>query len=492
MKTPLPLSQLAVRQPARRPLSLRSRMILIYTLLIAAGFGGLAWLVGDQISQAARDDLVAAQQSQTELLARSLSEHVEHFLAGEEARADLEGRLYAYAEQLQRHITLVDTNGSVLIDSQGESEEGQSKGDKALHAAAITAALAGNTSAATGPDAAGRATVYAVAPVMDEGRVLGAIQTTLPLDAAAPLVRKRWGTLALGVSLLGLLAIATTWLLAASLTRPLEAMRNAAMRLAAGDLNQRLPVVRLDEIGQVATAFNTMAEQVRTMVEEQQAFAANASHELRTPLTTIRLRSEALRHEPLDSELARQYIGEIDDEATRLSGLVEDLILLARLDAGRAVRGRDEIDVARLVRGLIRESEALPEAQGTTLQLIVPTGLPALTASLNHVRVLLRNLLSNALAYTPSGGAVTCTLQSDGQQLLITVADSGQGVTAADLPHVTERFFRVDKSHTRSGKGSGLGLTLVQSIVNCYGGRMEISSPGLGLGTTVRVWWPFS
>jgi signal transduction histidine kinase len=333
--------------------------------------------------------------------------------------------------------------------------------------------------------------LYAAAPILHDESVMGVLQMARPVIAAEAAVRQRWWTLASGAVLLVLLSGGVSLLLASSLTRPLETLRTGALRLAAGDLAQRLPETRQDEIGQVTTAFNYMAEQVQTMVEEQRAFAANASHELRTPLTAIRLRSEALRTDHLDDTLARQYIAEIDDEATRMSGLVEDLILLARLDAGRGVRGSEEIDAARMARGILREIEQLPEAQGIQLNLIAPANLPILTASLNHLRVLLRNLLSNALAYTPTGGTITCALKEEAGFLLISVTDTGQGIAPGDLPHVTERFYRGDKAHTRAVKGSGLGLALVQSIVTCYDGRLEITSPGLGQGTTVRIWWPY-
>jgi signal transduction histidine kinase len=105
--------------------------------------------------------------------------------------------------------------------------------------------------------------------------------------------------------------------------------------------------------------------------------------------------------------------------------------------------------------------------------------------------VLLRNLLSNALAYTSPAGTVTWRLEVEDAYLKITVADTGQGIAAEDLPHVTERFYRADKAHTRGTKGAGLGLTLVQSIVQCYGGRLEVASPGPGQGTAVSVWWPY-
>jgi signal transduction histidine kinase len=443
--------------------------------------------------------------------------------------SDVQARLRLLAGQLQLPLVLLDPRGRVLIDSSDKTPQGE-----VLQTPEIMAALANGAAPAIRSGPHGEPTLFTAAPIVDDGRVLGVIQMAQPMNTLYAPVQRRWGALAIGVSLLALLAVAVGSLLAASLTRPLAAMRDAAMRVAAGDFSRRLPAGRQDEIGQVATAFNHMADQVQTMLDEQRAFAANASHELRTPLTTIRLRSEALRnsalfsetqanpvlhreahdsealniaplnsatfddatfddaidHPSLDRALARQYIVEIDEEAARMSSLVEDLILLARLDAGRGTVGDNQIDMARLARGLLREFEAAPEAEQITFTLDAPADLPVITASLNHLRVLLRNLLSNAVAYTPPGGAITCTLQANNAWLTLTVADSGQGIAPADLPHVTERFFRADRAHTRAIKGSGLGLTLVQSIVNCYQGQLEITSPGSGQGTTVRVRLP--
>ena len=469
---------------------LRARMILTYTLLIVVGFGGLAWLAGGQISRAAQEDFAAAHLAQTALLARSLTEDAEHYLHEPTADQALRDRLQDFWDQLQTPIVLFDADGRAVFDVDGPIAR-----DKSTQTPEIMSAHTGIAAYAIRPNPAGEMTVFAAAPIFDEGKAIGVVQTARPLHAADATVRQRWSALAIGVSVLALLTvIASSWL-ATSLTRPLEALRGAALRLAAGDLTQRLPTNRADEIGQVATAFNHMAAEVQMMLEEQRAFAANAAHELRTPLTSIRLRSEALRNEALESALARQYIAEIDDEAARLGGLVEDLSLLARLDAGRDVRGSDQIEVARLVRSLQREFATYPEAQEVTFNLVSPSDLPPLTASLNHLRVLLRNLFSNALAYTPAGGSITCTLERVGdkgedEELLITVTDTGQGIAADDLPHVTERFFRADKAHTRAVKGTGLGLTLVQSIVQRYRGRLEITSAGLGQGTSVRVWWP--
>lgn len=464
-------------------LRLRTRLLLAYLLLIVLGFGGLAQLAGGQIAQGAEEDLAQGLQDQAALLARSLDKTVEHVLEGKEDKEQLFQRLNGFATQTESRLLLRDVAGRIWFDSAPRLAPPEAGGE-------VATALVGSAAYAVRADEAGVETVYAAAPIEEDDEVLSVVQLARPVTAAAAAVRRRWWTLAGGVGVLGLLAaIASVWL-AASLARPLEQLRASALRLAAGDLDARLPDMGRDEIGQVAAAFNNMAGEVQAMLEEQRAFASNASHELRTPLTSIRLRSEALRAGTLDPTTASQYIAEIDDEAARLGGLVEDLILLSRLDAGRAERGQEAVDMLRLARAALREFGPHAEGQGVALRLDAPVTLPTVRAATNHLRVVLRNLLGNAISYTPSGGAVTCTLGADGDRLLLAVADTGQGVAPEDLPHLFERFYRADKAHTRAVHGAGLGLSLVHSIVQAYGGEIAIDSPGLGQGTTVRVAWP--
>ncbi len=464
---------------------LRTRLMLTYTALIVIGFGALAWLAGGQIARGAQEDLAYSLQTHAALLARSLKEEIEHLDEGETSIEQIGQRAGVLAAQVDAQVTLLDDRGRVWYgsDDTGDDREFQ-RGPE------VMSALAGTISSDVRANRRGTASVYAAAPVVDDHQVLAVVLLARPASAADAAVRQRWLTLGSAVILLGLLSVAASIWLAASLTRPLEQLRTAALRLAAGDFSQRVAQSRQDELGQVAAAFNHMADQVQAMLDEQRAFAANASHELRTPLTTIRLRSEALRHNHLSSKLARQYVVEIDDEVARLGGLVEDLIWLSRLDAGRAERGDETVDVVRLARSVLHDLAAREAAQGRRLTLETAGDIPEVQASTHHLRVVLRNLLTNAIHYTPAGGAVVCRIQATEDTLLITIADTGHGIAAQDLPHVFERFYRSDKGRGRSTAGVGLGLPLVQSIVQFYGGHVTLESAGLDQGTTARVWWP--
>jgi signal transduction histidine kinase len=262
------------------------------------------------------------------------------------------------------------------------------------------------------------------------------------------------------------------------------------MQIAQGNFSQRVPESRPDEIGEVARAFNYMAGRVEAMLDEQRAFSSNVSHELRTPLTTIRLRSEALREGSLGPVTAKQYAAEIDDEVQRLGNLVQDLMMLSRLDSGHLEAGRERIDPKRLARQLLAEIKPQADNRAITLQLDSPPNLPPVTAAQAHLMIVFRNLLDNALKYTPDNGQITWQIRPTGSGLTHTIADNGQGIAADDLPHVFDRFYRVDKSRSRVVPGVGLGLSLVRMIVEFYDGTIRLTSDGIDQGTTVTVTWP--
>jgi signal transduction histidine kinase len=199
----------------------------------------------------------------------------------------------------------------------------------------------------------------------------------------------------------------------------------------------------------------------------QRSFASNTSHKLRTSLTTIRLRTEALRDDPaLDAKTQRQYVVEVDDEVKRLSGLVTELTLLSRLDAGRAELGNEQIDFVRFAEQLERQMRTQAQHSGIELAVVTSAAPIILQGSLSHLSVIFRNLLDNALKYSPSG------------------------IAREHLPHVFERFYRADKARSREIPGTGLGLALVKSIVDAYKGEIRIESTGKDLRTTVHVWLP--
>ncbi len=455
--------------------SLRTRLLLAYAGLILAGFTVLAVLAGRQISAGTVQDFASGLGEKAQLVARDLKEPLEEGSEHGLDQATLVSLLQTYAEQVGAEVALFDHHGRIVASSNSSD----------TNATVVNAALNGSISSDTQGDIA-----YAAAPISEDGEVMAVVQLAAPLAAAQSLVWERW--LALGGAVLAVTAVAglAAFWLATTLTRPLAQLQQAALQIAQGNFAQRLPETRQDEIGEVARAFNHMTGQVEAMIDEQRAFASNASHELRTPLTTIRLRSEALRDGGLDAATAQLYAVEIDDEVQRMGNLVQDLMMLSRLDSGRLEAGRERIDSTRLARQLLAEIKPQADSRSITLQLDAPSSLPSVTAGQSHLALVFRNLLGNAIKYTPDGGQITWQIRADGETIQHTISDTGQGVAADDLPHVFDRFYRVDKSRSRAVPGVGLGLSLVRMIVEFYGGAIQMESEGMGKGTAVHVTWP--
>jgi signal transduction histidine kinase len=467
--------------------SLRARMILIYAGLISIGFAILAVIAGGQISQSALHDDEEKLENQSMLVANGLSDPAARLAEGQLAAPDFARIVQTYASTTGTRLTIISPDGRAVLDSAGALPA-----DFSPDQPEVQSALAGRVSIDTRSDPSGALTFYAAAPLHSDEGPLGAVRLALPAAGTQTTIARRRAELALGILLITVAALTASLLLARSLTRPLDALRQSAMRLAGGDLAHRIDSPGADEIGQLGGAFNHLAAQVQRMIDEQGAFASNASHELRAPLSAIRVRSEALRAGKLDKATARQYVAEIDDEAARLGRLVEDLMLLYRLDTGRTGPGDELIDPARFARETARDLAGVCGARELALTLDAPDDLPPVQASLGYLRVVFRNLLDNAIKYTPDGGTITWRMRAEDNRLVSTITDTGQGISAEDLPHVFERFFRADKAHTRAVPGVGLGLPLIDSVVRYYGGQITLVSAGIGLGTTAQVIWPLA
>lgn len=450
--------------------SLRSRLTAVYLGLIIIGFGGLTLWAGRQIAISTFSDFSKTLQAQAFFLANQLIEPLEHDPA--EAAPFVNNAATAVSGE----ITIYTRAGNVILSSAPTPSN-------SIYP--TTEAVQSNND--------GTSTLYVTAEIRDEEHLLGIIQIGVPTLIPQAIVNQRWAGLAFGffaVSFIGILV--SLWLLN-TLTKPLSHLRDTAHKMAEGDLSQRVTILPKDEIGEVGDAFNEMAEQVEAVVNEQRAFASNASHELRTPLTTIRLRTEALRAGDLDAATTAEYIEEIDGEVKRMSNLVDDLLLLSRLDAQKLEIGKDQIDPERLLKAVVREFENRIEAKQLNLcNHPVEELVPAVQANMSHLRIVYRNVIENSVKYTPPNGQIDVRLSPQSKFITLQVVDNGRGIAPEDLAKIGKRFFRTDKARTRDIEGTGLGLALVHSILDLYGGTLHIESEGLDKGTAVTVLWPLT
>lgn len=270
--------------------------------------------------------------------------------------------------------------------------------------------------------------------------------------------------------------------LASTVVRPLRRMAAAAHLAGDGDLSVRVPHRRRDEVGEVARAFNRMADRRQQLEEARRRMVSDVSHELRTPLANVRGWLEAAQDGIVEPD--RRLLDSLHEETLQLQRLVDDLHDLARGDAGELRLDPTHIEVGTFLEQVAESFRGAAESAGVQLQ-VEAADAGAVRADAVRLRQAVANLVANAVRHTPPGGHVTLR----GASGRVEVVDTGEGIPADDLPHVFERFRRADSSRSRATGGSGLGLAIVRQIIEAHGGTVGVESM-VGTGTTVWLQLP--
>ena len=322
----------------------------------------------------------------------------------------------------------------------------------------------------------------------------GFLAVALPLgDVNATLNRLLMIEILVGVVALGVAATAG-WALVRVGLQPLTDIERTAERIAEGDLSHRVPDGDpATEVGRLGHSLNVMLGQIEESFAEREAserrlrqFVADASHELQTPLTSVRGYAELFRRGAADRpEDLRTAMRRIEAEAERMGVLVDDLLLLARLDQGRELEHRP-VDLVQVVRDQAGDLRVVAPDHPVTVIAPVPVEVMGDEVRLRQV---VTNLLSNARMHTPDGTRIEVTVTRDDGEAVITIADDGPGIPEENRERLFERFFRADPSRARKSGGSGLGLSIVAAIAESHGGSVSVSSPGGG-GTVFTVRLP--
>ena len=294
---------------------------------------------------------------------------------------------------------------------------------------------------------------------------------------------------AVGV-LAALVPLGGYWL-AGRATRPLRAIVETAERLRPDHLDERLPVAGTgDELDHLARVVNNFLDRLGEDLGRRRDFLANAAHELRTPLAAMRAGVEVALERDLSAEECRDLLGDVVERVGSMGSLVNQLLLLAEGDAGQLRPGDELVELGKLAGRAADMFAGVAESRGVELTTDLAPGV-LVRGQATHLRQVVQNVLDNALKYTPAGGRVGVVVRPGGPGVPATleVSDTGQGIPAEDLPHVCERFYRVDRSRARGGPGgSGLGLSICTAIIGAYGGELRLASePGRGTRVTVRL-----
>ena len=286
----------------------------------------------------------------------------------------------------------------------------------------------------------------------------------------------------LGLIAIFLTALVSRWIIAISL-RPLDKVEETAEAIAAGDLSARLPAAKPDtEVGRLTTSLNMMLSRIEqsfsVRVESEnklRRFVADASHELRTPLTAIRGFAELHRQGAVSGEeKTKELISRIEGESIRMSSLVEDLLLLARLDQAREL-DFEPVDLNTLIVEVVASAKAA--GPNHPIELNLPPEELFVLGDSRRIHQVVANLLANARTHTPLGTKINVTARQTLAEVIIEVADNGPGLSKSDQERIFERFFRADPARVRnSGEGSGLGLSIVDAVMKAHGGYVSVKS----------------
>jgi len=441
--------------------SLRFRLLLAFALVILVVVGAIYFFVSQTTQVEVRRYGERSEQARFGRVAFELYRYYREHGSWEGIQTDVEqwGSLYG------RRIILTDSNGVVVADSRGE--------------------LLGQQYHPSTPGMR--------FPPPWEGSSVGTFYISpepsagfpSPLSLSQAIDRfLLWGAL-----LAAAVAFLVTYFLSRRISAPVKALTLAARQLGQGDLSQRVQSKEKGEIGELAQAFNAMAENLERSEQLRRNMIADTAHELRTPLSNLRGYLEAIRDGVVRPN--RDAIRSLDEEANLLSRLVDDLQELSLAEASELKLNYQMEDINKLIKQTIAVRQVQAAAKEVLISADLPRKLPPVSIDSRRISQVLLNLIDNAITHTPQGGIITVAARKLDNWLEISVEDSGEGIPAEDLPFVFERFYRVDKSRARATGGAGLGLAITKSLVEAHNGKIAVESE-LGKGSRFSFTIPVS
>ncbi|MGO4548121.1 sensor histidine kinase [Paenibacillus sp. 2TAB23] len=456
--------------------SVQTRMVWSYLLLIVLVVsvlgGGFAALMWNYYYGSAQSSVKQRAESALSLHSRSLSSLTVK---------DQGDYMLQYMVESGTRLQLLDSTGQIRIDSDGFAP------DIRYTTADVKTAIAGGTGSWRGIDPYyGERVMSVTIPLWNETRVVSMLRYSASLgqvDAMVSLLIRMASAVGIGVILLFL---GLSLILAQRIVKPIRELTRAARYMAEGDWTRRAIQRNDDEIGQLAETFNAMVIELSKREKLKDDFISSISHELRTPLTSIKGWSETLKEsEPTeDDEEVKLGLSIISKETERLSGLVEDLLDFSKLSARTMELHKEVLDFNGPVKETVNQLAVREEHTRVRILATYDKSPIVVKGDANRLKQVIINLIDNALKFTPAGGTIRVVTRAEHEAAMLTVSDSGCGIEAEDLPHVTEKFY---KASTGQG-GSGLGLAICKEIIELHGGQLTIDSErGAGTIVTIRV-----
>jgi signal transduction histidine kinase len=435
--------------------SLQFRLIAAFALVLALALVSVSLYVGFTAKQATERFQQEVEDARATRIEQVITQYYASRRGWEEIQAVIERASLLYG----RRIVITDPEGHILADSHRGS---------------------GTTGMITRRGSR-------LFPVLNSGREVGSVvvaPSLAPQEVPEPSVSILAAALNRSLLWTGLAAGAGGILLVSLLSRrvlaPVRDLSSAATLLGRGDLSQRVSAQGRDEVAQLGSTFNSMAEDLEKAERQRRSLMADVAHELRTPLSNIQGYLEAVRDGLLQPDI--DTIDTIYQQVLHLAHLVEDLRLLALAEAGTLRLDRELDSLEEVLKRSMEAVRPRAEARVISLSLEIPSDFPLVEMDRTRIAQVVGNLLENAIVHTPQDGRVTVMAEVMGTRAArVTVADTGAGISGEDLSQVFDRFYRVDPSRNRSTGGAGLGLTIAKQLVEAHGGTIHVESePGKG------------
>ena len=454
--------------------SIRLRLTLWYVLLLAVILAAFSAGIYLTLRHSLYDNLDDSMQNRANVLL--------DIVRYEGSRPTLAGVVSSNdPNQGESFVRIFDASGELTFDNSAAA------GDVPIDRRAVESALAGKT--ATRNVNAGETLSVRTLPIDRDGRISGVLEVGQSQSDVSDTLQALLLIVGIAYPLTLVVASIGGVFLAGRALAPVSRVTRLARRISAEDLTQRLNL-RLpdDEVGRLARTFDEMIARLDDAFHRQRQFTADASHELRTPLTVLKGQIDVALQRERDVEAYRQVLRAANEEVDRMIRLVGSLFTLARADAGQIPIAREPVNLGDLVASAVEQVRR--SAEQKELSLSLQRGpRTILRADEDLLLQLLLNLLDNAIKYSPAAGSVTVGWSADAERVELWVRDTGVGIPTEHVPHIIDRFYRVDKARSRAEGGAGLGLSICRWIVEAHGGSISVESAP-GRGSTFAVTLP--
>jgi len=461
---------------------LRVRLTLWYgtaLALILVVFGGALYAV---LAHGLRDQIDRSLEGAAAVAVRAVEKHgIGPFLPFEDLAAE-----FPELAVLDKTFQIFSPAGKITIQSPNLGHQ-----DIPLSPMALASALNGQATFESARFQDGSTFRLLSVPIRENGVLVNIVQVGTSLQPIEEMLHRLVLVLLVSAPIALAAALGGGWFLADRALRPVEAIIQAAQRIAAGDLTQRLAVPStLDEIGRLAATFNDMIARLEASFRQVRQFSADASHELRTPLTVIKGEAELALRRPRPAEDYRLVLESTLEEIDRMTRIVDELLFLSRTDLGEVAIESLPVRLDTLVEDIRRQTAVLGQEHGVQVTVGSVDPAPVLGDEL-RLRELLLNLVDNAVKYSRPGGKVEIALVREGTTARLSVTDQGIGIAPEEQGRIFDRFYRTDAARAHAKKGTGLGLSICKWIAEAHHGRIEVQSK-VGEGSKFTVVLPIS